>query len=289
MRSISEYLSLNEILLYIEKNLFNILPAIILFILYKPIKRYLSTFFNKLYTRIFKDNHGLITFLNSITRFVIDIIIIFTILDLLGIDLQKFGAIISAFALVFGFAFKDTLGNMFGGMIILVFKPFVVGDIIIYAGYEGRVTKIEIFYTYLINYSNEEVIIPNGSIINSELKNISVHTYRRLDIKVGVGYGSNIEEVKQTIKEIIFKRKEDLFEVDKKPYLIGMAEIGASSLNFDIKVHVKPTNYLAAKYYLNESIKTEFDAKGIELPFNIIDLQVNPNFNNLNIKNDKES
>ncbi len=284
MENIWQYLTTDFILTYIKDNFLRILPALILIGLYKPIKRYSLYFLDKVYNKAFKDNKGIISFLNSISRFIVDLVLVFTILGLFGVDTGKVMAMIGAISLVFGFAFKDTLGNIFGGVIILVFKPFIVEDLIVYAGYEGRVTKIEIFYTYLLNYSNEEIIIPNGSIITSELKNISIHSYRRLDLTVGVGYGSNIEEVKSIIKDIIFKRKGDLFEVDSKPYLIGMGEIGASSLNFDIKVHVKPANYLAAKYYLNESIKTEFDSKGIELPFNIIDLQVNPNFNNINIE-----
>ncbi len=284
MEDISKYLTTDFILNYITSNIFGLLPAIILIILYRTIKKYVLLTLDKFYRKAF-DNNGLISFLNSISRFIVDLILIFTILDLLGIHLSKFMALISAFSLVFGFAFKDVLGNIFGGVIILLFKPFMVDDLIKYAGYEGRVNKIEIFYTSLITYNNEEIIIPNGSIISSEVINISMHNYRRLEITVGVGYGSNIEEVKETIQEILERRKHDLFEIDHKPYLIGMGEIGASSLNFDIKVHVKPENYLPAKYYLNESIKTEFDAKGIELPFNIIDLQVNPNFNKLNLEN----
>ncbi len=287
MENISKYLKTEFILNYLKDHIFGILPAIILILLYKSIKTYVLLFLDKAYRKVFSNN-GMITFLNSVSRFIVDLVLIFTILDLLGIHLSKFATLISAFSLVFGFAFKDVLGNVFGGIIILIFKPFVVEDLIEYAGYEGKVNRIEIFYTSIITYNNEEVIIPNGSIISSEVKNISMHKYRRLEITVGVGYGSNIEEVKETIQEILNRRKDDLFELDKKPTLIGMAEIGASSLNFDIKVHVRPENFLPAKYYLNESIKTEFDAKGIELPFNIIDLQVNPNFNRLDINNAKE-
>ncbi len=283
MENISKYLTTDFILNYITSNIFGLLPAIILIFLYKTIKKYTLLILDKFYRKTLKNN-GLISFLNSISRFIVDLILIFTILDLLGIHLHKFMALISAFSLVFGFAFKDVLGNVFGGVIILLFKPFTVDDLIKYAGYEGWVNRIEIFYTSLITYNNEEIIIPNGSIISSEVVNISRHQYRRLDITVGVGYGSDIDEVKDTIKKIL-ERKKDLFEIEKKPFLIGMAEIGASSLNFDIKVHVKAQDYLIAKYYLNESIKTEFDAKGIELPFNIIDLQVNPNFNKLNLEN----
>lgn len=283
MEKLTKYITTDFILNYIQENIFSILPAIILILLYKTIVKYILFFLDKTYRKAFYNN-GMITFLNSVSKFLVNLILILFILDLLGIHFYRFTAFISAFSLIFGFAFKDVLGNIFGGIIILLFKPFRVGDLVNYSDHEGRVNKIELFYTTIINYNNDEILIPNGAIISSDVKNISSYNERRLDIRVGVGYGSNIDEVKQTVFDIIERRKDDLFRIDKNPPLIGLYEIGASSLNFDIKVYVECDNYILARYYLNESIKTEFDKKGIELPFNIIDLQVNPNFNKLNIE-----
>ncbi|MBS9775548.1 MAG: mechanosensitive ion channel [Fusobacterium sp.] len=286
MEDISKYFTTNYILNYIELNIIKLLPAIVLILLYKKIVKSILKILNKSYSKIF-SNVGVVSFLNSASKFLVNFILVIIILNLLGIPVHRFTAIISAFSLVFGFAFKDVLGNIFGGIIILLVKPFKVDDFINYSGHEGRVKKIELFYTSVINYNNDEILIPNGAIINSEVKNITSDSDRRLDIRVGVGYGSNIDEVKETIMKILEKRKEDLFKIEKYPPMVGMYEIGASSLDFDIKVYVAAENYVLARYYLNESIKTEFDAKGIELPFNIIDLQVNPNFNKLNLENNK--
>lgn len=265
--------TLEQVMDYITKHAFSFLLAIFIIIFYSKIRDFLVSISKKFLKKIFSDP-SISSFFISISKLLINGLLIFTILRLFGVDLTGITAIISAISLVLGFAFKDTLSNFFGGIIILTFKPFKVGDIIEYSSYLGVVNKIEIFYTKIINFQNEVVIIPNGNIINNEIRNIYYNPVRRLDLVVGVSYSSNIEQVKKIILEIIEAKKDEYFDLDEREPLIGMSDMAASSLDFDVKVFVKEGQYSHAKYYLNETIKTEFDKAGIEIPFNQLDLHI---------------
>ncbi|VWL85418.1 mechanosensitive ion channel family protein [Oceanivirga miroungae] len=282
MELIKEILSINEIVLYLKTNGIKIIISILLILFYSKIKNKVISTLKNITKKLLSSNIELRTFINSIINILIQFILILFILSLFGFDFTKLAAMIGAISLVLGFAFKEVLSNFFGGLIILIFKPFLIGDLVQYSGEYGNVYKIELFYTTLITFNNEFIIMPNSNLINNEIKNINKNKARRMDLVIGVGYSSNIEEVKSTIAEIIEKEDKGLFIKDI-PVLIGMTEIGASSLNFAIKVHVNPELYLDARYYLNEQIKTIFDEKNIELPYNIIDLQINGGFNEIKL------
>lgn len=260
----------DKILDYLLDNIFKYILILLLIIFYFKIIEFLNNLVKSLIKRLIKTE-GIASFVISIFKIINHCILILIILNLIGVNFTGVLAILSALGLVLGFAFKETLSNVFGGIIILAFKPFKVGDFIEYSKYMGTVYKIEIIYTTLLNPQNEYIVIPNGNLANNEVRNITIKKIRRLDISVGVGYASNIEEVKQTINDIILKRKDDLFIVEKG-IIIGMHDIGAQTLNFDIKVHVREGKYLDARYYLYESMKTIFDEKNIDLPYNIVDV-----------------
>lgn len=281
LKQLKEYFSIENIIKYLSSHLFNAVLVILLIIFYGKIKKYTRMIIKRSLKKLFAENPGIATFLNSILGFFVDVVLIYLILYFLGINLSGIAAFFGAISLVLGFAFKDSLSNFFGGLIILLFKPFKVNDVIDYKSFVGTVKKIEIFYTTIVNFQNEEVIVPNGNLVVNEIRNINSNQHRRLDIQVGVGYGSNIQQVKDVIIKIINKRKDDLFYIEEVAPVVGLYEIGASSLNFDIRVFVRPNQYLMARYYLNEEIKTVFDALGIVLPFNIIDLQIDPAYNNI--------
>lgn len=285
-QSISEvkkYFNFDSIILYAKTHMLSAAIAVIMIIFFRRISNICKRIMEKAFKRFFSENPGIATFIISILTFVIDFVLIVIILEFLGINLTGITALLGAFSLVIGFSFKDILSNFFGGLILLTFKPFQVNDVVEYKSFVGTIKKIEIFYTTLTNFQNEEVIVPNANIIDNEIININTNSHRRLTLQIGVGYGSNIDQVKDTIRSIIDRRKEDLFYIEDTEPVIGMYEIGASSLNFDIRVFVRENQYMNARYYLNESIKTEFDKLGIDLPYNIIDLQVNPGFNSINI------
>lgn len=263
---------------YILNNMFSIILAILIVVFYSKIIRYVMHKISKLFDRTFKDK-GLKSFFQSITNIAIHFIFILFILSLLGVDFKGIFSILGAISIVLGFAFKETLGNVCGGLILLTFRPFKVGDLIEFKEFVGTVIKIEIFYTTLLNLQNEYVIVPNGNLINNEIRNININHYRRLDLKIGVSYNTNIKRVKEILEEIIAKRVDDLFYVEDEQPLIGMFEIGNYTLNFDVRVYVRPGMYLKARYYIYETVKARFDAENIVLPYNIIDVNMRGNIN----------
>lgn len=283
--SISLIIIYNKILEFFKNYGLQMMACILLIIFYREIKNFIADKFNIIIEKTLSSNKELKSFVNSIIKIMIQFVILILILSLLGITLSKLAAILGAVSLILGFAFKEVLSNFFGGIIILVFKPFLIGDVVEYSGELGTVHKIELFYTTLINFNNEYIIMPNGNLIHCEIKNVNKNETRRLDLMIGVGYTSDIDEVKQTIINIIENEETGMFSKDIEP-VIGMNDIGSSSLNIAIKVHVIPKYYLDARYYLNEQIKTIFDQKNIDLPFNIVDLQINPEFNQIKLNRD---
>ncbi|VWL85417.1 mechanosensitive ion channel family protein [Oceanivirga miroungae] len=271
----------DNLILFLKYNKFAIVFLIILIFTYTRTKRFLVRFSEKLLKTTFEKKPTLAGFINSIIKILPDLMIIYLIFNILGITLMQASIIIASVSAFVGFAFQGVLENFFGGMIILSFQPFLVGDVIEYSGNFGEVKKIELYYTTITTFNNEVVLIPNGLLIANRVKNLNVYDQRRLDLRVGVSYDANIEHVKETINKIVHKRK-DLFDFSM-PNKIGLGNIGASSLEFEIKMFVTPGNYLLARFYILESVKTEFDKENIGLPYDIIDLQINKSYNKLDI------
>jgi len=153
------------------------------------------------------------SFLLSIYSILYYFILIYSSVGILGINTTSITTFLGAAGIVLGIAFKETLGNFCGGLIILTFKPFSVGDTIEYNNYIGTVKKIELFYTKMLNPQNEVVIIPNGIVTNTEIRNIKQNGERRLDLEVGVSYNSNIQEVKSVLERIV--KEETMNEVEE--------------------------------------------------------------------------
>ena len=286
LAALRKYFNFDVLLGYIEKHLFSFAIALIIVIFYSKIRKIIGHIMKRALNRFLSNNPGLATFSMSLVTFCIDFVLVLIILRLIGVDLSGIATVLVSMSLVLGFAFKDILSNFFGGIILLTFKPFQVGDAVEYKGFVGRVSKIEIFYTRLTDFQHEEVIIPNANIISNEIRNISANDHRRLDLQFGIGYGSDIQQVKTALHEIIENRKEDLFYIEEHEPLIGMYDIGASALIFDVRVFVREDKYMDARYYMNEAVKTRFDQLGIDLPYNIVDLQVNQSYNKIKIEND---
>lgn len=272
--AIYKYFNIESIMDYLKNHILSGVIAILIIVFFRRIRNLILTIIKKFLKKMLAANPGVRTFITSIIGLCIDLFLLFIILKLLGINLSGIFALFSVIGLVLGFAFKESLSNVFGGIIILTFKPFKVNDVIQYNSFIGTVRKIEIYYTTIVNFQNENVIVPNGNLATTEIRNINSNSHRRLDMQVGVGYGSNIAQVKALILDIINRRKDDLFYLDQTPPMIGMYEIAASTLNFDIRVFVRENQYLMARYYLNETIKTEFDANNIDLPYNIVDTRI---------------
>ena len=202
MKELQKFLEWDNTIKFLKTNLFK------LFIIYLIIK--IGKVFKNRVEKVLKiilekanTDKSLASFLISIYSILYYFILIYVSIGILGINATSITTFLGATGIVLGIAFKETLGNFCGGLIILTFKPFKVGDTIEYNNYLGTVKKIELFYTKMLNPQNELVIIPNGIITNTEIRNIKQNGERRLDLRIGVSYNSDIQKVKKILERII--------------------------------------------------------------------------------------
>lgn len=236
------------------------------FWLVKKIKKIMAKFFIK------KDfDPSLETFLMSLTSIALRILVIITALSQLGIEMTSFVALLGAAGLAIGMAFSGTLSNLAGGVMILFFKPYKVGDYIEAQGEIGRVKELQIFNTILITLDNKTVIIPNGPLANGNMTNYSTQTNRRVDFVVGIAYGDSYDTAKETLLKFV---KEDPRIMDEEDNFIGLGELADSSVNLILRVWCKTEDYWGVFFTMNERIYKEFGDRGLNIPFPQMDVHV---------------
>lgn len=281
MKYLIKLLDLKNILEFVETNLIKIIISIIVFKILKYLKKYANKILKTILIKA-KVDEGISTFLRSLFSVFYFTVVFYIIIGFFGININSITAFIGAAGLIFGLAFKETLANFCGGVIILIFKPFKVGDIIEFNNYIGEVKSIELFYTKIKNPQHELIIIPNGMITNNEVRNITKEGIRRLDLRVSVSYNSDIRQVKEELKNIVdeLTKTENILEDDKyilrnPEAVIGVGELADSAIIFDVYVYIDSDKYLKVKHKLNEEIKIRFDEKNIEIPYPQMDIHVN--------------
>ena len=196
MKNLQKFLEIDNIIKFLKTNMFKLL---IIFIIIK-LGKIFKTRIEKIIKIILKKSNvdkSVASFLLSIYSILYYCILVYVSIEILGINTTSITTFLGATGIVLGIAFKETLGNFCGGLIILTFKPFRVGDTIEYNNYIGTVKRIELFYTKMLNPQNELVIIPNGIVTNTEIRNIKENGERRLDLTIGVSYKSDIQKVKK--------------------------------------------------------------------------------------------
>ena len=281
MKHLIKLLDWKNILEFIETNSIKIVIAIIVFKILKYLKKYVDKILKTILIKA-KIDEGISTFLRSLFSVFYYIIVFYILIGFFGINLNSITAFIGAAGLIFGIAFKETLANFCGGVIILIFKPFKIGDVIEFNNYIGEVKSIELFYTKIKNPQHELVIIPNGMITNNEVRNITKEEVRRLDLKVSVSYNSDIREVKEELQNIVDMLTQKENSTEEETYIlstpasvIGVGELADSAIVFDVFVYVESSKYLKVKHLLNETIKIKFDEKNIEIPYPQMDIHIN--------------
>ena len=182
----------------------------------------------------------------------------------LGIDATSFLAIFGAAGLAIGLALQGSLSNFAGGILILAFKPFRVGHVIVAQGHTGTVARVQILYTHLMTFDNKEVIIPNGTLANNDIVNMSTQETRRAELNVGVAYGTNIKQAKEIILNIFENDPRAL--KDPAPF-VALNNFGDSSLDMVVRVWAKSADMWPMYFDGMEAINTEFEKHGIEIPF----------------------
>lgn len=216
---------------------------------------------------------GVRQFVDSLVKFALYAILIFSIGSKFGLDTTSVAAALASCGVAIGLALQGSLSNFAGGVLILVLKPFVVGDYIVEdnKGREGTVKEIQLFYTKLLTVDNKTVIIPNGSLANTSLTNVTAQDKRRLDLSVGISYDADLKKAKELI-EGLFRSDEDILK--EEGINVFVDTLGESSVVIGARGWVKKEAYWTAKWRLTENIKLTLDENGIEIPFNQVVVHV---------------
>lgn len=206
----------------------------------------------------------LIRFLENIVYYALMIIVLLTALGKLGVETTSFLAILGAAGLAIGLALKDSLGNFASGVMIILFKPFKVGDTVTAGGVTGTVKEVGIFSSIFVTADNQKIIVPNGSITTGSITNVNAYETRRIDLVIGIGYKDDIKKAKEVLTNVATSNEKVLVD---KGISVVVSELAESSVNFTINVWVKTSDYSEVRFYLLENIKLSFDNEGISIPY----------------------
>ena len=216
---------------------------------------------------------GLIQFLDSLVKYSLYIILALTILQRFGVQTTSIVAAIGSVGVAIGLALQGSLSNFAGGVIILLLKPFKVGDYVIQDSLEGNVSEIQLFYTTLTTVDNRKIIIPNGQLADNSLINATSAETRRIDIKVGISYNSDMKLAKEILLKVGNNDEDTIKEGEKAP-MAAVEELGDSAVNMFLRVWTPTDQYWTVKFRLIEAVKEAFDEAGIEIPFNQLDVHL---------------
>ncbi|MEG2003539.1 MAG: mechanosensitive ion channel [Clostridia bacterium] len=210
--------------------------------------------------------HG---FILSFLKISLNVVVFLTAAFTLGVPMTTFVTVLASGGLAAGLALQGALSNLAGGLMILIFKPFVVGDYVTAAGESGVVTSITVFYTILRTYDNKQITVPNGKVMSDSVTDFSAEKYRRVDLKFSTSYTCDVEKTKQLLINTALEN----LKVKKEPLPYArLAEHGSSSLNFILRVWCDTDDYWDVLYDMNEQVKKAFDDNQIEIPFQQIDI-----------------
>ena len=240
-----------------------VIAAIVIFIIGKWLSRVLSRAVGRAMTRTGTDEM-LVGFVVNLTYAALLAFVILAALAQLGIQTTSFIAVLGAAGLAIGLALQGSLSNFAAGVMLIVFRPFKVGDFIEAAGTSGVVEEIMIFSTKLKSPDNKQLYVPNGSIISGTIVNYSAKDQRRVDMVFGCGYGDDIRKAKALLEEIVTDNP--LVLQDPEP-TIGVLELGESSVNFAVRPWTKTADYWPARFQITETVKQRFDEAGLSIPF----------------------
>lgn len=211
---------------------------------------------------------GMMGFLCSMVRYILYFVLFMIILSQFGIATGSVVAVLGSAGLTVGLALQGSLANFAGGVLILLLKPFVIGDYIV-AGVEGTVEEISIFYTKLVTGDNNTILVPNGTLSNSTITNVSHVQTRRVEVKVGISYNANIAEAKKVLMDVL---ENDEAVLKDQPMQVFVSDLGDSSVNMEIRAWVMNDEYWPSKWRLTEEVKNALDAHNIEIPFPQLDV-----------------
>ncbi len=216
---------------------------------------------------------GVIQFLDSFIKVGLYIILGFMVAGGFGLDAASVVAVVGSAGVAVGLALQGSLSNFAGGVLILLIKPFKVGDYIKEdsQGNEGTVTEIQMFYTKLLTYDGKTVVLPNGTLANTSLVNVTAANFRRLDVTVGISYDSDIKKAKAVLTRLV---DENPLVIQDKDKVVTVDDLADSAVVIAVKCHVKTEDYWTLRGQLLEDIKLRFDEEGIMIPYPQLDVHI---------------
>lgn len=251
----------------------NSLFAVLVFVVGRFLSRLITNAAKRLMERA-KVDKSLSDFLGNIISAALTVVVVIAALEQLGVNTTSVMAIFAAAGLAVGLAMKDSLSNFASGVMIILFKPFKLGDVITAAGVTGVVESIRIFNTLMRSGDNQEITVPNSQIFNGTITNITARDTRRIDMVIGISYEDNIAEAKRIISEILGKESRIL--TDPEPSILVL-ELGESSIDLAVRPWVKKEDYWKVRSDLLQTIKETFDQNGISIPYPQRDVHLKSN------------
>lgn len=206
------------------------------------------------------------SFLRSFVHILLTILLIITVVSALGVNTTSFAALLASAGVAVGMALSGNLQNLAGGLIVLLFKPFRVGDYIEAQGVSGTIKEIQIFHTLVTTVDNKTIYVPNGALSSGNIVNYSANDMRRVDFTVGVEYNTDVKKVREVLTTLLAKDARIIQEEGKAPAIL-LSELADSSVNFAIRVWVKSSDYWNVYFETQEAIYEEFNKQGISFPF----------------------
>ncbi len=240
--------------------------AIIVFIIGSKLIKWVRRIVKRSLERANADT-GVSQFIDSLLKFGLYALLIFSIAMRFGVESSSVAALIASAGVAVGLAVQGTLSNFAGGVLILLLKPFTVGDYVIVPqeGIEGTVKEIQIFYTKMATVDNQTVVVPNSILTENSLTNVTARPERQLDLKVGISYDADLKKAKQLIEDMLYSDSTIIQDEDIKVFVDSL---GDSSVVIGLRAWVKTEEYWKTRWRLLEQIKLTFDEEGIEIPYN---------------------
>lgn len=271
----------NQLFQLIQDNIPNIagfgmrvLLALVFFFIGGKVIKWIRKIVRRSFERTSVDA-GVMQFVDSMLKFGLYALLIFMIASNFGIESSSIAALIASVGVALGLALQGSLSNFAGGILILLLKPFAVGDYIIVPQeeIEGTVKEIQIFYTRMATVDNQTVVVPNSILTENSLTNVTARPERQLDLKVGIDYGADLKKAKKLIEDMLCR---DPGIIQEEEMRVFVDSLGESAVVLGLRAWVKTEEYWAVRWRLMEQIKLTFDEEGIEIPYNHITVHMKP-------------
>ena len=251
---------------------FRVLLAVVVFLIGVQLIKLVRSIIRKSMKRA-NAEVGAVQFVDSFVKAALYLLLVLMIASSFGLDAASIVAVLGAAGVAVGLAVQGSLSNLAGGVLILILKPFKVGDYIREdsSGKEGTVTEIQIFYTQLLNFDNQEVILTNGNMANNSLVNVSAEAHRRMDIRVGISYRADLKKAKEVLQQVL---EEDERTVKDRDRLVFVDELAESAVVLGVRCWFAQEDFWSGKWRVTENCKLALDEAGIEIPYNQLDVHV---------------